>query len=49
LDLIVFGGDFIWGLLFEEIFVFVVGFNVRFVCGNVECVLFENEFLIECE
>ena len=42
-DLIVFGGDFTWGPLPEETFELVDGLNARFVRGNADRAVLENQ------
>jgi putative phosphoesterase len=48
-DLIVSGGDLTWGSLPEETFALVVGLNARFVRGNADRALLENQSSTERE
>ena len=48
-DLIVSGGDLTWGSLPEETFALAAGLNARFVRGNAERALLENQSSTERE
>ena len=48
-DLIVSGGDLTWGSLPEETFVLAAGLNARFVRGNADRALLENQSSTERE
>jgi putative phosphoesterase len=48
-DLIVFGGDFSWGPLPDETFELVEGLNARFVRGNADRAVLENQSATEKE
>ena len=48
-DLIVFGGDFTWGPLPGETFALAAGMNARFVRGNADRAVLENQSATERE